>query len=131
MAKPKKNHVLIGKIFTAKGQVYRVQDIQQKVVYASKMIDEKSCQRGRPSKFDLSEVLSILGMTQQELEAEVTEAAKPVIKTKPKLEEIVEEEPVTLPAPVVAVTEEEAEERKKSLASLLAMFPGGETTDDW
>ena len=130
MAKPKKNHVLIGKILTVKGQVYRVQDIQGKVVYASKMIDEKTCQRGRPSKFDLSEVLTILGMSMQALEAEVVEAAKPVVKAKPKPEEIVEEEPVA-PAPVGKVSTEVQEERKKSLAAMLALFPGNETTGDW
>lgn len=133
MAKVKKDHVLIGKTFSKEKQLYRVQDVQQKIVYASKMIDEKTCQRGRPSKFDLSEIVTILGISLQTLEAEAAQAAKPVVKTKPKPEDIVEEAPIPAPKTPAVPTEEEQEAKRKSLANLIAMFPPDEraTSDDW
>lgn len=134
MAKVKKDHVLIGKTFSKEKQLYRVQDVQQKIVYASKMIDEKTCQRGRPSKFELTEIVTILGISLQTLEAEAAQAAKPVVKIKPKPEDIVEEE-APIPAPKIPAppTEEEQEAKRKSLANLMAMFPPDEraTGDDW
>jgi hypothetical protein len=133
MAKVKKDHVLIGKTFTKEGQLYRVQDVQVKIVYASKMIDDKTCQRGRPSKFDIIDVVNILGISLQTLEAEAAQAAKPVIKVKLKPEEIIEEDP-PIPAPKTpTLTEEELEVRRKSVANLIAMFPPDErsTSDDW
>lgn len=133
MAKVKKDHVLIGRVFTKEGQLYRVQDVQQAIVYASKMIDDKTCQRGRPSKFDLTEVITILGISLQTLEAEAAQAAKPVVKVKIKPEEIVEEAPIPAPKAPSPPTEEELEAKRKSLANLMAMFPPDNrlTTDDW
>jgi len=130
MAKPKSNHVLVGKVFTSKNQLYRVQDVQGSVVYASKMIDDKTCQRGRPRKFEIAEALTLLGMSLSAMEAETVKAAQ--AKVKPKPEEIVEETEVLAPATkVVPPTEEEIEAKRKSLANLLAMFPDSTTTSDW
>jgi hypothetical protein len=130
MAKVKSDHVLVDKTFTTKGQLYRVQDVQGTVVYASKMIDDKTCQRGRPSKFVLSDVMTLLGVSLASLEAAAVQA-KPV-KAKPKPEDIVEETALPVPVKVVAPpTEEELEAKRKSLANLLAMFPDNATSADW
>jgi len=127
MAKAKSDHVLVGKTFTAKGQLYRVQDVQGTIVYASKMIDDKTCQRGRPSKFELPDIVTLLGVSLASLEAA---AVKP-IKVKPKPEEIVEEVPAPLPAKIAPPTQEEIEAKKKSLANLLALFPDISSSSDW
>jgi len=127
MAKAKSDHVLVGKTFTTKGQLYRVQDVQGTIVYASKMIDDKTCQRGRPSKFELPDIVTLLGVSLASLEAA---AVKP-IKVKPKPEEIVEEVPAPLPAKIAPPTQEEIEAKKKSLANLLALFPDISSSSDW
>ena len=133
MAKPKKDHVLIGKTFSRQKQLYRIQDVQQKLVYASKMIDDKTCQRGRPSKFELSDVVAILGISLQTLEAEAVQAAKPVVKTKLKPEEIIEEGPPSSPIAPPLASEAELEAKRKSVANLIALFPPDEraSSDDW
>ena len=128
MAKEKSNHPLIGRTFTSKGQLYRIQDVQNAVVFASKMIDDKTCQRGRPSKFDLPEVMGFLGVTAQSLASEA--AAIAATKAASKLKPVKVEEPIAPPVSV-PLTEEELEAKRKSLANLLALFPPEDLNSDW
>ena len=130
MAKAKSDHPLVGKIFICDKQTYRVQDVQQQIVCASKMIDDKTCQRGRPSKFELNQVMSLLGVTTASLatEAATVAAAKAASKMRPKPEKI-EEPPI--PTPAAPLSDAELEARKKSLANLIAMFPPDDLNTDW
>lgn len=128
MAKEKSNHPLVGRTFNTKDQLYRVQDVQDGTVFASKMIDDKTCQRGRPSKFPLPEIMTLMGVTSQSLasEAAAIAATKAAAKAKP----VKVEEPIAPPV-AVPLTEEEIEAKRKSMANLLAMFPPDSLNTDW
>jgi len=130
MANEKSKHVLVGKIFISGDQKYRVQDIKQDVVFASKMIDDKTCQRGRPSKFTLNDVLKLLGMSFQELKVEVAEA-KASAKIKVSAPMVAEEDLESEPQAAPNLPERSEEERAKSLARLMAFFPPSELDCDW
>lgn len=132
MAKNKTDHPLVGKIFLAENQKYRVQGVDGQTVFASKMIDDTTCQRGRPSKFELSKTMMILGLTMESLAAEAAASAakRAASKVRPKKIESAQPELPIAPTPP-KLSEEELEARKRSIANLIAMLPDNTTTSDW
>jgi len=121
MSKVKSNNALIGRTFVQGGQKYRIQKIEGQIVYASKMVSDDKCQKGRPNRFDLNKVLALIGVVEAPPEPE------PVVQEPIKMEDDDDELiDVIIPTKV----EKTEEERKNSLARLLALH-GEDPDPDW
>jgi len=139
-----------GTIFELRGKRYKIQKINKEGVYASKMLDEYKCQKGRPSRFPHIDVAASLKIAVEKFfetpkppkpraprtvkwaEREEKEARE---KAEEEVEEIEKEPEVILtPEEKKAKEEEEkaSEERKAAvLQKLFNLLSDSSTTDDW
>lgn len=141
-----------GTIFELRGKRYKIQKINSDGVYASKMLDEHKCQKGRPSRFSHIDVATSLNVAVEKLygppkpraprtikwaEREEKEAREKV--EAEKVEESEEEtenseEDTLTPEEKKAKEEEEkakAEQRTKIIVKLFALLGDDSTDDDW
>jgi len=140
-----------GTVFELRGKRYKIQKINSDGVYASKMLDEHKCQKGRPSRFSHADVAISLNIAVEKLhelpkpkaprtkkwaEREEKEAReKAEVEKSEKVDEAEEEpEEIFTPEEKKAKTEEEktkAERRAKSLQKLFDLLDDDATVDDW
>jgi len=135
----------LGTIFELRSKKYKIKKIDSNGVYASKMVDEDKCQKGRPSRFSYSDVATALNITVEQLKevpkpkaprtkqwAEREEREAQAEKETEKVSEKTPEKPEK-PNPDDGLTEEE--KKAKAAARVLAVqklfdLLGDESTDD-
>lgn len=140
-----------GTIFELRGKRYKIQKINSDGVYASKMLDEHKCQKGRPSRFSHIDIAASLNVAVEKLyeppkpraprtkkwaEREEKEAREKAETEKEEEVEELEEEPenILTPEEKKAEAEEkkaEEEQREKRSQRLFDLLGDDSTIDDW
>jgi len=125
-----------GTIVEVDGKRYKIQRVEKEGVYASKMVTETKCQKGRPSKFSHSDVAVFLGVDIEDLFTRPKKlaprpenwdkAAKPIEGGI----DSVDEDKITPPMPTDAEIKAKEARKAKVVERLIEMF-GTDSADDW
>lgn len=125
-------------IFEVDNVFYKIRKVVDKGVYASKMVDNYRCQKGRPSKFTFELIAEKFDTTVQDLKEasglikkKLARPAESVEDDDLDYENIAPAKPAKPEFVKPILTPEELEARKKCVEALFELIDDKSTTLDW